>query len=182
MRYTVYMSFADPQTNLDKFGVEPGMEVADLGAGPGHYALAAGRMVGNKGHVCAVEIQKELVEKVKNEADREGLHHVDVVWSDLEKPGGSMLDDNTVDVVILSNILFQIQEKEILLKETKRILRSGGRALVIDWCDSFGGLGPPKGQLVSADSIIDTAKKNDLLISGDIPVGAHHWGIIIQKP
>lgn len=182
MGYTTYMSFTDPQTNLDKFGVEPGMEVADLGAGPGHYALAAGRMVGDKGHVCAVEIQKDLVEKVKNEADREGLHHVDVVWSDLEKPGGSMLDDDTVDIVILSNILFQIKDKETLLKETKRILRSGGRALVIDWSDSFDGLGPPKDHLVSVDSITNMAKKNDLIITEKIPVGAHHWGIIMQKP
>ncbi|MEX2515004.1 MAG: methyltransferase domain-containing protein [Candidatus Paceibacterota bacterium] len=175
------MSFADPQTNLQSFGLEPGMEVADLGAGPGHYTLAAARMVGEKGHVCAVEIQKDLVEKVKNQAEREGLTQVDVVWSDLEKPGGSMLDDTTVDVVILSNVLFQVKDKDVLLAEAARILRSGGRALVIDWSDTHGGLGPPEDHLISIDELKQLAASSGLQFMQKLGVGAHHWGAILQK-
>lgn len=175
------MSFADPQENLTAFGLESGMDVADLGAGPGHYAIASGRIVGDEGHVCAVEIQKDLVEKVKNEAEREGLSNVDVVWSDLEKPGGSTLDDETVDAVILSNVLFQTKDKETVLAEAYRILRSGGTALVIDWSDSYGGLGPPDDRLVKRADVEALAGSVGFVVNDDIVPGAHHWGLILQK-
>lgn len=175
------MSFADPQTNLQSFGLEPGMDVADLGAGPGHYTLSAARLVGKKGTVCAVEIQKDLVAKLQNEADHEGLEHVNVVWSDLEKPGGSMLDDKTMDAVILSNVLFQIKDKQNVLKEAQRILRSGGKILVVDWSDSHGGLGPPEDHLVTPEKIKEIAQEIGLVIGGDVSVGAHHWGLHLQK-
>jgi ubiquinone/menaquinone biosynthesis C-methylase UbiE len=158
------------------------MDVADLGAGPGHYTILAGKMVGDKGHVCAVEIQKDLVEKVKNQADQEGLSHIDVVWGDLEKSGGSLLDDDTVDAVILSNILFQIKSKKNLLSEARRILRSGGKVLVIDWTDSHGGLGPPDDHIVTEDEINRLSQECGLHIIESINTGAHHWGLILQKP
>lgn len=175
------MSFADPQSNLHMFGLEAGMDVVDLGAGPGHYALAAAQIVGDKGHVCAVEIQKDLVEKVKNEASNAGLKNVDVVWSDLEKDGGSLLDDESVDVVILSNILFQITSKQTLLTEAYRVMRPGGRALVIDWSDSYGGLGPPEDHLVDPESLIALAESCGFSIDRRLNPGAHHWGLTLKK-
>lgn len=175
------MSFAHPKRNLHSFGLEEGMEVADLGAGAGHYTMAAAEIVGKSGHVCAVEIQKDLVEKVKNEAEQEGFDNVDVLWSDLEKPGGSTLDDKTVDVVILSNILFQIESKNILLGEAIRILKSGGHVLVIDWSDSYGGLGPREDHLIDPGAVRKLAQEAGFTVKGDISPGAHHWGLVLNK-
>lgn len=175
------MSFADPKRNLLSFGLEEGMEVADLGAGAGHYTMAAAEIIGSNGHVCAVEIQKDLVEKVKNEAEQEGFDNVDVLWSDLEKPGGSTLNDETVDVVILSNVLFQITNKNTLFGEAFRILKSGGHVLVIDWSDSYGGLGPHKDHLIDTDAAIKLAQESGFTLKGDISPGAHHWGLVLKK-
>lgn len=175
------MSFADPKRNLLSFGLKKGMEVADLGAGIGHYTLAAAQIVGSGGHVCAVEIQKDLVEKLKNEAEQNELDHVDVLWSDLEKSQGSTLDDGTFDVVIISNVLFQIKNKDVLLKEAHRILKSGGHALVIDWSDSYGGLGPPEDHLIDASTVGQMAQESGFTVKGDISPGAHHWGVVLKK-
>lgn len=175
------MAFASPQDNLRELGLQPGMDVADLGAGPGHYALAAGKIVGEAGHVCAVEIQKDLVAKVKTEADESGLSHVDVIWSDLEKPEGSTLKDESVDAVILSNILFQISDKETVISEAYRILRPQGKLLVIDWSDSHDGLGPPEDHLVDSQSVTELSKSIGFIVSSDVSVGPHHWGVIFQK-
>jgi ubiquinone/menaquinone biosynthesis C-methylase UbiE len=175
------MSFTNPQENLQSLGLHTGMEVADLGAGPGHYTLAAAKMVGNDGHVCAVEIQKDLVAKLKTEADAAGLHNIDVVWSDLEKSGGSTLADESVDAVIISNVLFQTKDKSIVLKEASRILRPQGKILLIDWSDDHGGLGPQPDHLVSREEAVSTAESVGLLEDKNVSTSNHHWGVILIK-
>lgn len=175
------MSFTNPQETLRELGLHPGMDVADLGSGGGHYTKAAARIVGSSGHVCAVEIQKDLVTKLKNEVDQEGLPQVDVVWGDLEKPHGSSLADKSTDVVILSNVLFQARDKTTLLAEARRILRPSGKLLLIDWSDSHAGLGPQPDHLISRSEAIELAEAVGMTVHGDIVTSAHHWGVILVK-
>ncbi|MEX2369124.1 MAG: methyltransferase domain-containing protein [Candidatus Paceibacterota bacterium] len=175
------MSFTNPQDTLRELGLHPGMEVADLGAGGGHYTLAAARIVGESGHVCAVEIQKDLVTKLKNEAEQAGFSCVDVVWSDLGKAEGSTLKGESIDIVILSNVLFQAQDKAALLAEGYRILRPSGKLLLIDWSDSHGGLGPRPDHVVKRDVALKLAESTGFSVSGDASTGTHHWGVILVK-
>lgn len=65
------MSFTDPQNNIDQFDLDSGMRVADLGAGSGAYSVAAAKKVGGDGRVYAVEVQKDLLEKIHNLAGTE---------------------------------------------------------------------------------------------------------------
>ena len=58
--------FSDPKKNLKQFCLEEGMRVADFGSGSGYYTLAAAEAVGDTGRVYAIEIQQELLKKVKN--------------------------------------------------------------------------------------------------------------------
>ena len=60
------MTFSEPKKNLERFGLEEGMRVADFGSGSGHYTLAASELVGESGLVYAIEIQQLLLKKVKN--------------------------------------------------------------------------------------------------------------------
>ncbi len=50
-------SFSDPQKNLERIGIPQGITVVDLGAGSGHYAIGAARLVGKEGRVYAVDVQ-----------------------------------------------------------------------------------------------------------------------------
>ena len=175
------MAFADPAKNLRQFALRSGMDVADLGAGPGAYALAAAEIVGTSGHVFAVEIQKNLVQKVRAEADSQNMDNISVVWGDIEKLEGTTLADDSVDVVLLSNVLFQAKDVPAVFSEAKRILRDDGFIFVIDWSDSFGGLGPQEDHLISADEIARVVKDLGLKVVSDVDVGAHHWGIKLKK-
>lgn len=175
--------FTNPQKNAESFQLMPGMYVADFGAGSGFYIFTCSPMVGENGKIYAVDIQKDVLSTISNEADKKNLHNVEVIWGDLEKVGGSRLSDNSLDFVIASNILFQIESKESFIKEVKRVLKPGkGRVAVIDWRDSFGGLGPENNAVVSKDVC-----KNLFLSSGfelDREVsdsGAHHYGLIFRK-
>jgi len=173
--------FSDPQKNIDQFHLGEGMKVADLGSGTGAYSYAAARKVGDSGKVYAVEIQKELLQKIKNAAQAEGLDAVEVLWGDIEELGGTKIADSSVDAAILSNILFQVDDKKGVLAETKRILRAGGKVLVVDWSESFGGLGPQEGDVVSADKMKHLFGDEGFVYDREIEAGAHHYGLVFKK-
>jgi SAM-dependent methyltransferase len=67
-------------------GIQAGMEIADLGAGSGFYTIAAAKALISTGRVYAVDAQKDLLTKIKNNAVSQGLYNVEVIWGDIEKP------------------------------------------------------------------------------------------------
>ena len=173
--------FSDPVKNVEQCGIQAGMEIADFGSGSGHYSLAAAKALISTGRIYAIDIQQELLTKLKNTATREGIYNVEVIWGDIEKINGTKLKDNTIDLVFLSNILFQIDDKEGVIKEAKRVLRAGGRALVIDWTDSFGGLGPKLDMVFRKEKAVEMFEKNGFHLDREILAGAHHYGLIYKK-
>ncbi|MEK7185383.1 MAG: methyltransferase domain-containing protein [Patescibacteria group bacterium] len=173
--------FSNPKNNLDQIDLIPGMTVADFGAGIGHYAFAAAKMVGATGHVYALEIKKEVVESVAREARHQHIRNLDALWVDLEKPNGSRLKSSGIDRVILSNVLFQIQKRDVVLAEIFRILRPQGRVLLIDWSDSSRVLGPASDTLLSEASAKELFLKNGFVLDKRINAGTHHYGMIFKK-
>lgn len=176
--------FANPQENLEKFGLSPGTVVADLGAGAGDYVFIAAKMVRGmemEGKVYAIDVQKDLLDKIKNEANRERLTNVEIIWGNAEKIGGTNLNDASVDAVIASNIFFQIEDRENFAKEIARILKPKGRIFFIEWSDSFGGIGPHQNAVVTEAQAKDFFIKNGFTIERDVVVGSHHYGLVIRK-
>lgn len=175
------MAFAHPKKNIVELGLQRGERVADFGAGPGHYTIEAAKEVGEGGHVYSIEIQKNLISKVENKAESAGLQNVNVIWADLEKPEGSTLDNELVDVVIASNILFQITNKEQFLQEAYRVLKEGGRLLLIDWSDSHSGLGPNDEHVVSENTARELCGTAGFAAQQVLSPGAHHYGFVFKK-
>ena len=75
------MSFCDPKQTVLQLGLREGMKVGDFGAGSGHYALMAAKIVGDKGRVYAVDVQEDVLRALKSEASAKGLHNVEIVWA-----------------------------------------------------------------------------------------------------
>ncbi len=173
-------NFAHPRRNVAALGVEPGMSVADFGSGSGIYVLHMAEALEHSGRVYAVDVQQDLLKRVKNEAHRRGFKNVDVIWTDLERPHSSKLADKTLDFVLVSNLLFQVENKAAVLAEAWRILKPTGRLAIIDWSESFGGLGPVKADVVTKDTALALAKENGFELQREFPAGAHHYGMIFR--
>lgn len=173
--------FTDPFLNVTHLQLLPGQSVADLGAGSGFYTIAAAKAVGAKGRVYAVDVQKELLSRVKAEAAKEHLYNVDVIWGDLEHVGGTHIPDNGVDAAIVSNVFFQITDRRHFLEEVRRILRPGGRVLVIDWSDSYSGMGPAPQYVVQEDVVKTLFAEQGFIFERSIPAGDSHYGFVCRK-
>ena len=115
--------FSDPQQIVNQLGLVSGMSIADIGTGSGEYIAPLARAVGSEGKVYAVDVQKDLLERVKNRADEEGLTNVEVVWANAEKQGGVKIRDNAVSAVFLANVFFQIEDREGMFQEIRRIFQ-----------------------------------------------------------
>ena len=174
------MAFLDPRVSLAPLGLSSGMKVADVGAGSGAYALAAAEMVGDGGVVYAIDVQKELLGKLKREAERRGKHSIHIVWADAEKLGSTELRDQSVDAVIFSNVLFQMDHKAGALEEARRILVPKGKILVIDWAES-GGLGPTPAHLFDKAAAKNLCEGHGFALRTEARAGDHHYALVFQK-
>jgi len=173
--------FSDPIKNVEQLGIRLGSVVVDLGSGSGHYAKVSARVVGESGKVYAVDIQKDMLTRLKNDAGKEGFKNIEIVWGDIEKMGGTKLKDELADTALITNLMFQIEDKPSVAKEAFRIVKHGGKLLVVDWTDSFGGLGPHEEVVFSEGKALELFGNAGFVKEKNIEAGEHHYGIIFSK-
>ncbi len=169
--------FVNPEQSVMQLGLMPGMIVADLGCGTGMYSLSCAPRIAS-GAVYAIEIQKGLVNRLANEAKFRDINNIHTIWGDVGVAGGTKLADASVDVCIVSNILFQIENKENFLKEITRIIKKGGKVLIVDWSDSFNGMGPAGTMVITKEKAHSLFSSKGFIHKEDIITGDHHYGII----
>lgn len=175
-------SFSTPQENVLQMGLREGMKVGDFGAGSGHYARAAAGIVGNAGRVYAVDVQEDVLKHLKLNSHAHHQSIIETVWGDIEKPGGSHLKDASLDAIILANSLFQIENRAGLLAEIKRVLKSGGKLMLVDWAGSYGGVGPIQEHVVSEHAAEEFFITGGFHKVKSFRAGPHHYGILFTAP
>jgi ubiquinone/menaquinone biosynthesis C-methylase UbiE len=179
--YSSPRAFTNPDMVVSHFHLREGDVVADFGAGSGHYMKPLSRAVGTTGIVYLCEIQKNLVDALGIKAREERASNARPIWCDLEKRGGTKLTDNLLDAGLLSNTLFQIQNKDALLSEIARVMRKGGKLFVVDWTDSYGGLGPAPKDVVIEAAARTLVERAGFTVEGTFPAGEHHYGIMCRR-
>ncbi|MDE2071157.1 MAG: class I SAM-dependent methyltransferase [Patescibacteria group bacterium] len=171
--------FLVPGEALRSAGLAEGMKVADLGCGGGFFARAAARAVA-PAEVWAVDPNREILSRVKNLALGEGLHNVEVLSG---TPQASNLPAGRFDVVIVANTLFAEapEERGAVAGEAHRLLRRGGKVVVIDWSGSHGGLGPHPNHIVEEKVARALFERAGFGWERALPAGSYHWGALFKK-
>ena len=173
--------FSHPDNNVEHLHIREGWTVADLGAGVGHYTLAAARKVGTSGKVFSVDVQQEMLDVIAGSAHDANVPSVHVVRGDIERRGGTRLRDQSVDAVIVANTFFQLDDKAGCVQEVARITKPGGVVLVVDWIDSYKGLGPQPEYIVSPEELEKLFVEHGFSVRETFDAGEHHFGILVEK-
>ena len=169
----------DPGELLGRLGVRRGSRVADLGCGgAGHFIIPAAQLVGTNTNVYAVDILKSVLRSVTSKAAMEGVNNIKPVWSNLEVFGATKIPEKSLDFALLINILFQSKDDESIIREAVRLLKPGGKLLVVDWSKIPSSLGPAADDRISSEEVKSIAKKLKLNLIDEFDAGNYHFGLI----
>lgn len=170
------MSFLTPEHLVRELYLKSGDRVADIGCGSGVYTLAISREVKDVGQVYAVDIHREMLQSLTLTFEKNNILNVDTVWADIEK--GVNIDAYSLDAVVLSNVLFQIDDKNRALQNILKILKPGGQLLVVDWSDSHNGIGPHKDHFIKESDAENLISKNGFRVIKRLPAGKYHYAFL----
>lgn len=174
-------AFLDTQRITSSLGIVRGMHVADLGCGSGYFTVELARAVG-EGVVSAVDVMEEPLQAVRTKAEALGLGNIHAIRADLEVRGGTGIGDNTQDLALLANVLFQSQKKEAIIGEAVRMTKAGGRVVIIDWRKGVPGFGPPDTLRTAEDDMKRLAEGCVLRFERPVDAGQFYYGLIFVKP
>lgn len=109
--------------------VGPGETAVDVGCGMGHFTLGLARMVGPEGKVIAVDLQPQMLERVRRRAERAGLaerirlHHAGKTSMELSV---------RADFVVASWMVHEVPERAAFLREVAALMKPGARFFVAE--------------------------------------------------
>lgn len=171
--------------NIDviaKAGVEAGMRVGDLGCGNlAYFTLSAAQAVGKDGLVYAVDILKSVLNSVDGLVKQNGLENVRTIWSNLEIVGATKIEAESLDIAFLHNVLFQSDNDDLILKEAFRLLKKGGKLMVIDWQRVSAPFGPPVADRPKPEDVKKYATEAGFQFFEEFTAGPYHYGLMFEK-
>ena len=169
--------FLKPEEILKNLDLKEEMTAADFGSGSGGWVIPLAKIL-KEGKVYAIDILEEPLSALKGKAGISNISNIITIRADLERDNGSTLKDDSLDLVLITNLLFQAEEKEKVLKEAKRVLKKEGEILVVDWkADST--LGPKEGK-IPAEEVKKIANGLGFKIDKEIPAGVYHYALTFK--
>lgn len=170
--------FLNPEQVLKQLKLKKTMIAADFGSGSGGWTFPLAKKL-EEGKIYTIDILEEPLSALKARAKLEKIFNIETIRSDVEDRNGSKLIDNSCDLVLMTNLLFEAENKEQVLEEGKRVLKPGGKILVVDWkLDT--PMGPKEGR-ISPEEVKKTAKEIGLKVEKEFEAGTFHYGLIFVK-
>lgn len=171
------MEFVDPIQILNQIELRANMTAADFGSGAGGWAIPLAKKL-EEGRVFAIDIQGEPLSALESRAKIQGISNIKKIIANVEEriPG---LTGFSCDLVLITDLLFQAEDKKGVFKEAKRVLKPGGRILVVEWMPQ-ASLGPEDGR-VSQEEVKEIAQKLGFLLEKEFKAGDYHYGLVFKR-
>jgi ubiquinone/menaquinone biosynthesis C-methylase UbiE len=109
---------------LEEIGMRKEQVVLDFGCGPGNYTILASLVVGNKGRIYAVDKNQESLNKLIHKIKEKNINNIEIIK--LVDQLKLSLPKESIDMVLLFDVLHLVESREYLLTEIIRILKPTG--------------------------------------------------------
>ena len=175
----IWSKFFDPELILKQMEVTNQIHsIVDLGCGFGTFALPASQLV--KGKVYAFDIDEEMIQHTQSKIDKLKFKNIELHLVDFVSEGTG-LSDNSIDYVMIFNILHHDNPNHIL-NEVFRILKSGAKAGIIHWrSDIQTPRGPKLDIRPTPIQCKNWAVQARFTIDRELILTPYHYGLIISK-
>jgi ubiquinone/menaquinone biosynthesis C-methylase UbiE len=131
-------SWYNPEVVLQD--LRSGMVFADLGCGEGFFTILGAKKVGEKGRVYAVDIDASAIERLKHEAEAQGLRNIIAKVGAAEE---TVFCSKCADFVFFSMVLHDFADPAKVLQNAKQIIKCAGVLIDLDWKRIEMDFGPP---------------------------------------
>jgi ubiquinone/menaquinone biosynthesis C-methylase UbiE len=130
----------EAETIIDLAAIEPGMTVADIGAGEGYYAKRLSEQVGPEGRVVGQDIDPEALRQLGLRVERERLENISILRGEPDDP---RLPKGSFDRILLVHMYHEVTEPYAFLWRLSDALRKDGRVIVVETDRPTGQNGIP---------------------------------------
>lgn len=178
---TLVGKFIDPGAIIKQLDTNPGDIVADFGCGPGYFSLPFASAIGESGHLYALDVLPQALESVMSKAKISGLVNISTKRVNLEKKDSSGLPGESIDWVIMKDVLFQNQKKEAILAEAHRILKKEGKVILVEWNEKNSAMGPDEKVRISKKQLEEIMATSGFKIENKINAGDFHYAFVGVK-
>lgn len=168
--------FLNPAEILKQLNLQKDMTAADLGCGSGGWVLPLAKTL-ELGKVYAIDLLEAPLSALQSKAKSQNLLNIETKLGDVEK--GVSLPAASCDLVLMTNLLFQCEDKGAVLAEARRILRREGQLLIVDW-EKEAPLGPKEERAEKAE-IKSLSQGLGLRLVKEFKASAYHYGLVLVK-
>ncbi|HTO94303.1 MAG TPA: methyltransferase domain-containing protein [Bacteroidota bacterium] len=175
------LAWLPPGEVLGHLGSIEGLNIADIGAGTGYFALPFAHGTGAKGRVFAVDFQEGMLTLIRRKlAGTDTLGNVTLLHGEAADTG---LQANSCDIVFLANVWHELDKTDNVLGEIRRVLRQGGRLAILDWrADTAPPPGPPAAHRVSEENLNSSLRRRGWNAAPPVHVGMYHYLQVASLP
>lgn len=114
---------------MKTMGVKPGMNIGEVGAGRGRYAVLMSKGVGPAGKIYANDIDSRSLEYLNHRCKRDGISNIETILGTETDP---RFPKGKLDFVYFINTFHHISKPVELLKNIIPGLKPGGRLVIIE--------------------------------------------------
>ena len=119
-----------PDLLMRRLNLQPGMVVADIGAGTGYFTRRLARKVGPAGKVMAVDVQPEMLTLLTNQMAQLRLSNVVPILGLTTTP---RLPESAVDLVLMVDVYHEFDFPCEMMQGICAALKPGGRVVFVEY-------------------------------------------------
>ena len=127
----------NPAEILTAVELKPQFVAADLGCGSGYFTVPLARRVRK---AFGIDVQREMLDFLEDKIRKLKIRNIEPL---LSKPDEIPLEDESVDLLMSVNTLHEFGDRDKMIKEMRRVLKRGGKLLIVDFKKEETGFGPP---------------------------------------
>lgn len=173
------LEWLPPDEILTATGVRAGEIVADVGAGTGYFAVPMAQVVGAEGTVYAVDAQPEMLEWISKKIAANDLGNLRLVHADA---AATTLPDAGCDLYFIANVWHELDDRQAVLREARRILKASGRIAILDWRPDVERVaGPPLEHRLSKETAMDDLRRAGFRNAGAQNAGQYSWLVMAES-
>lgn len=141
-----------PDEIIAALAIQPGMTVADLGAGTGYLLPYLSRAVGPRGTVLAIDNEPNLIDFIRARMEREGIVNVTPL---LAAANDTRLAARSVDRIVMLDTYHHISDRLNYFERLRPALKPDARIVVVDWHKHELPEGPPVDHKLAREQVVD---------------------------